>query len=59
MGALVGGITSSSIHGFVWFACAILGAWTIIGIEKAIDTRRKKMHDYMAIDSLRSDYGAA
>jgi uncharacterized membrane protein YedE/YeeE len=59
MGALVGGITSSSVHGFIWFFCAILGAWTIIGVEKCVEGKRKRARDYMAIDSLRSDVGAA
>jgi uncharacterized membrane protein YedE/YeeE len=27
IGALVGGISSGSLHGFVWFAAALPGTW--------------------------------
>jgi uncharacterized membrane protein YedE/YeeE len=55
MGALVSGIMSSSLHGFLWFLCAILGAWTVIGVEKLWDRRKVKQERYACLESLAND----
>jgi len=49
IGSMLSGITSSSLHGFVWMFCAILGSLVVCQTTKYIENREKGLNTYTPI----------